>query len=265
MKTFMETVNKMKTKMKTNIKGIIACLPLLALFVACETQQTPSYDKATDGVLFGVYDDAISNNFDSPSVGDTTRLSFGSLPDPTVESHVFEFPYIQLQGAIADHDREINVEVAKGPVNPATRFEIVPTVMKAGEYTANLAVRVYNTDNLSERDTVTVQLADAPELRALPKFWAALNPTHTFILYKGVDQPAWWTEYYIDYYIGRYDDLKMQILMTVVGSTEDPVNTDSAKWPLLQAVLNKYCEDNDIKYPGTDEDLRFIGEYYLSL
>lgn len=257
----MENVNKMRQKMKTNITGFIACFILLAALTACETADTQKYDKSTDGVFFGTY--TADTDYTGFLLYDTTRLSFGNLPDPTVESHVFEFPYVQLMGMIADHDRAFNMEMAKGPTNPATRFEIVPSVMKAGEHTASFSVKLYNTENLSVRDTVTIQFADAPELIALPTLMPTMfKPTHTFILYNGVDRPAWWIDWYVTEYLGRYDELKLQILQTVLGSTDDPT-ADTAKWPLIQAVLNQYCEDNDIKYPGTDEDLWFIGENYL--
>lgn len=228
--------------MKTNMKGFIAGFPVLALLFSCNTDKVDLYDPATDGMYF-------------QNSKDTSRLAFGILEDPTVESAVFTVPVI-LMGTIAGHDREFYVETVENPRNSATRYEIIqPSVLKAGQSTANIEIRLWQTANLSDKDTLLIRLKDSPDLRALVR----TNSLRCVTLYKGVDRPAWWTDQYSSLRLGRFHEIKMEILRIVLGSMNDPYAPDPNRWNFNKMILNAYCEENNIVYPGTNERVKFDG------
>jgi hypothetical protein len=86
--------------------------------------------------------------------------------------------------------------------------------------------------------------------------------TRCITFYNGFDRPDWWTDSYIDYNIGRFHELKMEVLLAVLGTTANPV-ADYNSWGFYKTVLNQYCIDNDIRYPDTGEIVIFEGESYL--
>lgn len=158
--------------MKTHINKLLVTLPVLALFIACQTTTVELYDRETDGMYFKK---SVANNL---SQEDTIRLAFGSLPDPYVESAVFAIP-VSLMGSIADTDREFGVEVLKDKTNPDTRYEILrPLILEAGADNATINIRVWRTENLSVRDTITLQLVPTSDL-AVKTLWACSGETTT--------------------------------------------------------------------------------------
>ncbi|MCL2562023.1 MAG: DUF4843 domain-containing protein [Rikenellaceae bacterium] len=244
--------------MKTNIKGFIIVLSVLALIFGCENEKVPLYDSAIDGVYFG------TTNAASPIVvinNDTSRFAFGALPNPNVESHIFTIP-VSLMGTIADHDREFRIEIYKEPTNPGTRYEIIqPSVLKAGATSAVAEIRVWKTSNLmSQRDVITLRLVGTKDLTAIKAGFM----THCFTIYGGFDRPEWWTDSVIDNTMGRFHEIKMEIMLIVLGSTNNPL-TPSNQQPVNLRALNDYCEENNIKYPGTDELVRFVGERFINI
>ena len=253
MKTSMENATKTRPSMKANIKGFIVGLSVLAFLSACEAEKVKLYDPATDGIYFAKIGENENEMFE-----DTTRFAFGALPNPHVESAICTIT-AHLAGALADHDREFFVDIFKGPGNPATKCEVIqPSILKAGKNTADIEIRVWRTPNLDTRDTITVKLKSSPDLTA--ELDGML--TRCITLYNKVDKPSWWGDWEVQTRIGRFHEIKMEILNLVLGSIENPLNP-AAEWTFRQAVLNKYCEDNDIKYPGTDEQVSFLGENYI--
>lgn len=237
--------------MKTHIRKLLFAIPVAALLVACETEKATLYDTAQDGMYFS------KKTVSYELVDDTVRMAFGSLPDPYVESAVFPVPVI-LMGSVADVDREFDVEVLKDKTNPGTRYEIVrPLVLKAGEIRANIDIRLWRTENLSVRDTITLKLVPTADLVVKMADFS----TRCITFYRGFDRPDWWTDSYIDYDIGRFHEIKMEILMTILGSIGDPL-ADYSAWNFYKIVLNQYCIDNDIRYPDTGELVNFNGENY---
>lgn len=244
--------------MKTYIKGFLAGICTLAFLAACDTEKKPVFDTGLDGLFFGSIN---SNNGAVEFQVDTTRLAFGMLPDPSVESSVFTVP-TYLIGAMAGYDREVNVEVLREPRNSGTRYEIVrPLLLKAGETSANIDIRIWRTDNLMvERDTIVIGLKDSKDLvmKVKDDFLS-----RCITIYGGFDRPTWWNEQYVNEVIGRFHEIKMEILLEVLGSTNNPFAPSANQWWFNQIVLNAYCEDNNITYPGTSEIVSFLGENFL--
>ena len=228
--------------MKTNIKGLIAATCALTLIAACNTEKVSLYDTAYDSVCF-------------PTVGstaDTSRFAFGMLPDPNVESFVFTVA-VNLVGSLTERDREFSVETLKGPGNSQTKYEIItPSLIKAGEDTAEIEVRVWKTPNLDTRDTVTIVLRDSKDLLAAIK----TQSTRCLIFYSKVERPSWWE----DYYFGRFHEIKMDVMQAVLGS-KDNLLANPSEWNFLNSILNEYCQINDVRYPDTDGEVRFANGF----
>jgi hypothetical protein len=239
----METVKNIK-RMKT-IKKIIVVLPLLALLFACQKEKVQPFDTSMNGVYFEFLNNAT----------DTVRFSFATLPNPMVESAIFTLP-AHLAGAIADYDRIFFVETLNGPKNPDTRYEIIqPSVLKAGETIADIEIRVWKTPNLAiARDTITVVLKGSSDLVA--EF--ARHSTRSITFFSGIDRPSWWTASVENNHMGRYHEIKMEILQIVLGSMDNPTSP-LVTWTFFnQPELNWYCAVNDIRYPDTGEPVRFL-------
>lgn len=241
--------------MKTNIKGLITVLSAMAVLFACETETAELYKPETDGMYFTKLLVGVDEMVD-----DTTRLAFGNLPDPTVESAIFTVPVL-LMGSVADYDREFHVETMKEANNSGTRYEIIqPSILKAGATEADIEIKLWKTENLSVRDTIIIQLVDSPDLRVMMKDFS----TRCITFYKGYDRPEWWTDSYTEYNLGGFHEIKMEILFEVLGSTDNPCS-DTNRWKFYQLVLNDYCKDNDIRDPDTGEIVTFLGTYYGGL
>lgn len=231
--------------MKTNIKGLIAGFSLLAVLCACEKEKATTYGPK-DCVYF--YHDGTS--------ADTAKFAFAMLANSDVESAVFSTE-VRLFGVAVDYDRKFDMEVVHGARNPQTKFEIIrPALVKAGETTGYAEIRVWKTANLdTKRDTVTIGLVPTGDL--LANF--VEHSTRTITFYNGIDRPKWWTVSY-ESYMGRFHEKKMEILKIVLGSMDDP-RTDVYRWAYSQMLLNEYCELHDIKYPGTENPMRFANGY----
>ena len=232
--------------MKMKIKGIIVGFLILIAFFSCVTEEVMTFEP-----LGCVY---------FANATDTSRFTFGTLENPNVESAIFTIPVI-IAGASADRDREFFAETLKEAKNAQTKYEIIrPSILKAHKDTGYIEIRLWKTPNLDVvRDTITIVLKGSSDLIAD----MISNSTRCVTFYNKVERPTWWDVTNVErYYLGRFHELKMEILQIVLGSMDNP-RLDTYAWTFNQTILNKYCEDNDIKYPGTDEPLRFIGEYYL--
>ena len=226
------------------LKGVIAGFLILTVFFSCETEKVAPIGEAC--VYFA-------------NARDTSRFTFGTLDDPTVESAIFTIPVI-IAGATADHDREFFAETLREAKNTQTKYEIIrPSILKAHKDTGYIEIKLWRTPNLdTKRDTITIVLKGSSDLIADME----QNSTRCVTFYNKIDKPTWWTTTHERYSLGRFHEIKMEILWIVIGSIDNPTS-DSAAWNYRQIILNRYCEENDIKYPGTDEPVRFIGEYYL--
>ncbi len=229
----------MKTYIKTMALGLLAP----ALFAACQKEKVMTFEP-TDCVYFK-----------NPT--DTSRFTFALLDDPQVESAVFTVA-VDLAGSPAAHDRTFHAEVIEDARNPQTRYEILgPSLLRAGESTGTVEVRVWRTENLeTARDTITIALKGSPELIA--EF--AHHSTRCITFYNRIDKPAWWN-FIIEYItMGKFHEIKMQILNKVLGSMDDPT-VDGNAWPYYKLMLNRYCEENDVRYPENDKPVRFQAGY----
>lgn len=231
--------------MKNTIKVIAAGCIALALLCSCRTEKVMTFEPV-DCVFF-------------QNVGtteDTLRFAFGLLPDPTVESAVFTAE-VNIAGTSAPRDREFYVDVLKDAGNPQTRYEIItPSVLKAGETVAGVEIRLWRTPNLdTTRDTVTVVLRGSADLIAD----LSDNTTRCITFYNPIDMPSWWTKNAT--HLGRYHEIKLQVLQIVLGSMEDPVSDDAYAWAYYQVILNDYCADNDVRYPDDNKEVRFANGY----
>ena len=237
--------------MKTTIKGIIATFSISALLLACDQEKVMTWEP-TDCVYFA-----------NPT--DTSRFSFVTLPDPAVESAIFTVP-VTLAGRPVGHDREFYAEVLKNARNSQTKYEIIqPSILKTNESVANIEIKLWRTPNLDiSRDTITIVLKGSNDLIANMAYYSKnkenMASTRCITFYNGIDKPDWWNATNEAAYFGKYHEIKMQILKIVLGSMDNP-RADSAGWYYYRALLNKYCEDNDIRYPEDDTEVRFLPGY----
>ena len=241
-KIFMETATKTKPSMTTSILRTITVfcvLMALAALAACNKEKVMTFDP-TDCVYFA-------------TPADTSRFSFALLENPEAESALFTIS-VDLAGAPAGRDRIFHADVLKNATNSATKYEIIePSVIAANETTGTIEIRVWRTPNLdAARDTITIVLKGSADLIAD----YVGHSTRCVTFYNKIDRPEWWYE--TNY--GNYHEIKMQVLQEVLGSMDDPY-TDRFGWYYYQAILNDYCDRNNLTYPGTELPVRFARGY----
>ena len=225
------------------IKGIIAGFLILTTFFSCETEKVMTFEPLTC-VYFA-------------NATDTSRFSFGTAVDLNAESAIFTIP-VNIIGSATNRDREFFVETLEGAKDAQTRYEIIqPSLLKANRDTAYIEIRVWKTPNLEiDRDAITIVLKGSNDLIADMEN----NSSRCVTFYGKIDRPSWWTVANETTHYGRFHEIKMKILNIVLGSMDNP-RSDTVAWPYYKTILNFYCEENDIRYPDTNEPVRFMTGY----
>lgn len=226
--------------MKKTISIIIAAVGLLHIS-SCDTNEIDKWEEKG----FVWFTDTIQDftNMLQPDVPEGGQLTI-SVP-------------LTIASEIADHDRIVNVEVARQPHDQRTQFEVQsPAVIRAGRITDTLYVKLTNSSHL---DVVY----DSISLRVIPSsdFEPGIksNVITTICLHNGYPRPSWWDED-CEWSFGYFTQLKMQIYVAVTGGTDDPRSSKNASWyddlavEYWKFLLNDYIEQNDIRYPDDDPD-----------
>ncbi|WP_420477460.1 DUF4843 domain-containing protein, partial [Noviherbaspirillum sp. ST9] len=98
-------------------------------------------------------------------VGQTTEYSFMSNP----ENEYVQEVDVRILGDTVDYDRHFSAEVVKDSLTTARddQFEIIGGVVKAGEFTGKLSVKLRNAPELStSKIAVKLKLIDSEDFKA---------------------------------------------------------------------------------------------------
>lgn len=185
-----------------------------------------------------------------------TLVNFSNIQQPDVPEGGMLVAAIPLTMAadVADRDRVVNVEVAGGPKDSRTEFEVQnPVRIRAGLIADTMYVNIRNSSHLNEvYDSIIFRVMPSADFEpGLPAY-----QTVTLCLHNGYVRPAWW-DTRGEQYMGYYTQLKMEIFAKVTGGTDDPrsMKSWSSSDLALQYclfMLNDYVEQNDIRYPADD-------------
>ena len=213
----------------------------LLLLTACSQHDVMDY--ALDGRI-GFYDTKKVNGV--ITIQTEQNYSF-ALQNSALMQDTIRIP-VQLMGNVADTDRTFHAVAVSDSTTATspTHYEILPGVMKAGEYTAYLPVVIKRTpDTKDHYVTLYLQLVSSDDLAA------GNTDALTYKLNWGdmLMKPANWP-----YYFGRYSVNKYRFAIDVLGLTDWPQATRTqdadiegvysiAQMQLMAAQLNEaYAE-----------------------
>lgn len=210
---------------------------ILFLFAGCSTDEIEAWDAK--GFVW----------FESENVDFTfkphTELSEG-------ESFMVPIPFVAAT-KMSDKDRVVNVEVVREPSDSRTQYELqTPVLFRANHVVDTMFVKVVNSKHL---DTVH----DTISFKVLPSedFDPGLNENlvTNLCLYNGYARPEWWNMD-VEFILGYFTQLKMEVFVNVSGSTDDPTNGNgwfnNISVTYLIVRLNDYVKEHDIRYPDDD-------------
>lgn len=224
--------------MKTN-KQILIIVTLLAL-ASCKIDPIDSW-SAKGRVWFTSDADTI--------------FSFKKVDD-NIKETIVEIP-LTVAGTIDKEQREVNLDVIQEKSSPDTKYEIErPVLIKAGENSGVLKVKVLKTSNLSTNpDSITFAIKSSDHLEAgiISNLKKKLVITNMYV------RPWWW----YDFNLGLWTEEKHLVIIQVLGSDKD-IRGNGAEpnfrrgWTHPDALyniylLNKYCEEKGLSF-------RFKGE-----
>lgn len=203
---------------------------------SCSTNSIDAWDSSNSFVWF------------TDTLQDFTFMTTGTAVG---DSWLIPIP-LTVAGDVADHDRQVSVEVAQGPKDDRTQFEIQqPVIFRAKHIVDTMFVKVVNGAHLAQKhDTIAFRLLPNAE------FQLGLQGYHTTKLsvFDGLPRPSWWDEL-CEYYLGYFTQQKMQVYITVTGGSDAPYDEDSYSGNMFQYIkyeLNDYVQKNDIRYPDDD-------------
>ncbi len=233
-----KTLTVTETKIMNHMKQIAYILLIVAsIFAGCSTDEIEKWNNNTALIWFT---DTLSD------------FTFMSTNTPVGESYLVSIP-LTTAAVVSGRDREVNVEVSSGPLDARTKFEVQkPVLFRAGHTVDTMFVRVYNDSHLTTtHDTLIFKIQPSAD------FTPGLNGylTTKLSIFNGLPKPSWWNVN-MDYYLGYFTQLKMQIYLIVTGGDETPLDEDGYQgnqFQYIRYLLNDYVKRNHITYPEGDE------------
>lgn len=141
--------------LKFNPNGIFF-LALVLLLCACEKSEIKSFEAES------------AVTFLPTRTGDKTYETTYSFLGNTSNEYVQNIE-VQIIGDATDHDRFFNAEVVKDSITtaPEDQYEIMEGIVKAGEFTGNLSVKLYNSEALDSTSvSINLKLTDSEDFRS---------------------------------------------------------------------------------------------------
>lgn len=179
------------------------------------------------------------------------EFTFMATGTPVGDSWLVPIQF-QVAGVVADHDRQISVEIAEDPRDSRTEFEIQqPVLFRANHIVDTMYVKVVNGAHLSHmHDTISFRLKSNNDFQV----GRHGNLVTALSVFDGLPRPEWWDEL-CEYYLGYFTQQKMQVYITVTGGDGKPYDEDSYAGNMFQFIkyeLNDYVQKNNVCYPDDD-------------
>lgn len=236
--------------MKTRHILIIALAATLA--TACEND--PYLYSSADKVY-------LSGDENQGATDDSTFFSFRLYGDDVTEYTLNV--KADLLGKAADHDRQVDVMVVDSLTNvPSSAYEIGDAVIKAGEVSATIPVRVKRSVSGLDLSKQNAKLT----LRAVPNSnfeeGVADKLNYSLVWCDYLVRPSSWS--IINYYIGNFSQARFKFIIDYTGYTSfEEFENDYPKILSLQALLKRLLEEynanpanasNPAGWPYLDDD-----------
>lgn len=229
--------------MKKN--NILLTVSVLLLASACSYDTLPTYEDV-DRVFFKWA--GLANSFKEQMEGSSDLIKVNLGYDNPVKSDSTILIGVSMMGHVSGQDRPISAELLE---NESTAIagqdiEILPSFIPAGKVEGQLAVRVKNSEKLSNT-TLTAKIRLVPNEYFHTDYTLAYTPTGSLskektgleynILFDAkIEMPSLWADLgaglMLTTYFGTYSNVKLQVICDVCGLTaayfmHDP-NTEKA-------------------------------------
>lgn len=171
---------------------------------------------------------------------DTTVLSFLQYSDDVKEA-VIEFE-LGMAGQTVSYDRNIDVKMSTPPQAADTKVQIESAIIPADSTHGVVKVKVFRTNNLSEKaDTMVFKLCATEYLEV----GDTTQLRKALVVADMAVKPGWWDRW-VDYYIGNYSAERYRVVIAATGSTDSPAAAgwSSSAWLLNRYIIKKYVQEN---------------------
>lgn len=214
----------MNTTMAKNILYLLIPVLFGCQLIACKKSELTSYTQP-DMIYF--YKDYYNTDRDS------IVYSFAIKPDALTVDTV-KIP-LRIMGVATSRDRNVNIQiVADSSTALAEQYLVLPTIVKAGEYTANVPLLVKRAPALKTSDVrillevgssddflpgVYNSVASASRGGGSVRFPVRINDFLT--------KPSNWDSFIASYF-GAYSQVKYKLVIDVAGRTQFLISGDDA-------------------------------------
>jgi hypothetical protein len=214
----------MNTTMAKYIKYILFPVLFGCLVTSCKKSELTSYTQP-DMIYF------YKNYYNTDK--DSTVYSFAIKPDALTVDTV-KIP-LRIMGVATTHDRSVNIQiVADSSTALAEQYSVLPTIVKAGEYTTNVPLLVKRTPALKTND-VRVLLEIGASDDFLPGIYNSAASAsigggslrYPVRINDFLTKPSNWDSFIASYF-GAYSQVKYKLVIDVTGRTQFLISGDDA-------------------------------------
>lgn len=227
-------------------------IPVLFVWLAaCKKSELTGY---TQPDMVYVYKDFYNTNKDSVTY--SFAIKANSLMTDTIKVP------LRIMGNARDKDRTVAIQtVADNTTATSQQYTILPTIVKAGSFTAEIPVLVNRTPDMKTRE-VRILLEIVASTDFLP---GVPNTTATTSRAGGATQylikindlltkPSNW-ESLLSTYFGAYSQVKYKFIIDVTGRTEFPITGQEMVSPSQFLFYKKLCREALENYNTTNGPL----------
>ena len=216
----------------------MALAGILAI-AGCREQETPTFTAKS--MLYIQQEDFADG--ESIDLAHLTK-SFASYAGASVMEVSFK---VNLIGHVTDYDRPFEVAVVEEETTAEeNEYEIETPVLKAGEITTDLKIKLFKTPRMDEEKvTLTILLLAGKHFNL-----GYEDQLTAQVIYDNTPlKPEWWTEFIALCYLGEYTPAKYNAFYNYCGLT-DISDLEPSELRELVLGFKEYIEENGI----TEED-----------
>lgn len=219
------------------IYRILPALGVLALLVGCKKSKLTKYEQQGMVYIYGI----------GPK--DSTQYSFATKP-ATVAQDTVKIP-LRIMGQATNGNRTVNVVVIADSSTAVAgqHYQLLPTIVKAGEYTANIPVLVKKSADLNAREVkLVVEIKESADFKP-----GAGTVQHKVKLTNILIKPANWL--YLQGYFGVYSNVKYLFIINATGRADFPYGPGGTMGAAEMNNFNIMCKMELANYEAANGPL----------
>ncbi len=237
------------------IKHVFVPVLFVSMMVACKKSDLTSYTQPDMIYFYKNY-----YNTDKDSIVYSFAIKSDALTTDTVKIPV------RIMGVASDRDRTVNIRVvADSSTALGDQYTLLPTIVQAGSYTAEVPLLVKRTPELKTTEVrLLLEVGESADFKAgisnssssssraggSTRFPVRINDFLT--------KPSNWDSF-ITYFLGAYSQVKYKLVIEITGRTQfltsgdDPVTISQMTY--FKILCRNYLADfNAVNPPLVDEN-----------